>query len=597
MKRLTFISICLFAAIQLIAQAPQGFKYQTALRDVNGLVLANKLVSIKASLLAGSASANAIYEETHSIATNEFGIASLNIGQGTTLSGAFATIDWGANTYYLKIDLDVSGGSNYVFMGTTQLLSVPYAMYAQTAGNASDDMDKDTTNEIQNLTLNGNTIGITNGNTIVLPPDNDADTTNEIQTIALQGNTLSISKGNSIVLSGAVDLDSDPTNELQTLSILGDTISISGKNKITLPVNNDRDSLNELQVLSLSNDTLRLSKGNYVVINNDSLLWQKNGPEIFSLSTSVGIGTNNPNNSSVLDLTSTNKGFLAPRMTVYQRDLIPNPAIGLQIFNTTTNCLNIFIGTNWQELCGTCTPVASQAYSGKDTIFTGISYALQATAPIYGEVGFWKKISGNGGSFSDTLNPSAIFTGIVNTNYVLQWVIKTSCNQTTDNLNISLIDGTIVVGANYQGGIIFYVDDTKCHGLIASVLDYDDVNDGSISNTHSWGCQGFSIVTGVAIGTGLQNTINIVNNCSSIKCAAYLCYNHIYNGYDDWYLPSYSEFLELLKIKALLNLNPSYYNTSSEYDLNRFKALTGDDGANNNLFKNGSNYTRPIRAF
>jgi hypothetical protein len=87
-------------------------------------------VSIKASLLAGSASANVIYEETHSIATNEFGIASLNIGQGTTLSGTFATIDWGANTYYLKIDLDVSGGSNYVFMGTTQLLSVPYAMYA-----------------------------------------------------------------------------------------------------------------------------------------------------------------------------------------------------------------------------------------------------------------------------------------------------------------------------------------------------------------------------------------------------------------------------------------------------------------------------------
>jgi hypothetical protein len=261
MKKYLIIFLGLIIFFQVndgFCQTPQGFKYQTAIRDNSGNLLANKLVALKISILRTSASGSAVYIESHNVSTTDFGIANLNIGNGNVVQGNFSQIDWANGPYFLKTELDINNGTNFLFMGTTQLLSVPFALYAAKSANAENDFDKDSLNEIQQMSLNGNQLQLNKaGGTVNL--DKYIDNTDS-QSISLQGNTLSISRGNSIVLSGAVDLDSDPTNEIQNLSLNKDTIKISKGNFILLPKDIDGDSTNEIQSLSQAGNTINLNK-------------------------------------------------------------------------------------------------------------------------------------------------------------------------------------------------------------------------------------------------------------------------------------------------------------------------------------------------
>jgi hypothetical protein len=137
MKKISLI-FALFAAITFTtqAQAPQAFKYQAVARDNMGNTLANQTVSFRISILQGSSSGTSVYSESHTTTTNPYGLANLNIGAGTVISGTFAAISWGTNNYFIKVEMDPAGGSAYALMGTTQLLSVPYALYAETSGSS-----------------------------------------------------------------------------------------------------------------------------------------------------------------------------------------------------------------------------------------------------------------------------------------------------------------------------------------------------------------------------------------------------------------------------------------------------------------------------
>lgn len=260
MKKLFALNIGLLLIINLAyAQTPQSFKYQTVLRDYNGNILANKIIALQFSIIRGSATGLSLYKETHSISTSDFGVANVNIGEGTVVVGQFKTIDWSQGPFFLKVEIDINNGSNFLFMGTSQLLSVPFALYAAKSGNAENDFDKDSTNELQSISINGNQLALNKGGSQI-SLDKYLDNTDS-QRISLQGNMLSISGGNSIQLSGAVDLDSDPTNELQFLNYKNDTIYLTKGNYIILPLNKDNDSLNEIQQLLQNNNTVQLSKG------------------------------------------------------------------------------------------------------------------------------------------------------------------------------------------------------------------------------------------------------------------------------------------------------------------------------------------------
>lgn len=112
------------------SQAPKAFRYQAVVRNSSGQFIASQLVSFKISILKESESGNEVYAETQSATTNEYGLASLQIGKGTVVSGNLSDIDWSSGLYFLKIWVDPNGGTAYTLMGTSQLLSVPYAVYA-----------------------------------------------------------------------------------------------------------------------------------------------------------------------------------------------------------------------------------------------------------------------------------------------------------------------------------------------------------------------------------------------------------------------------------------------------------------------------------
>ena len=120
--------------LAVLAQAPQLINYQGVARDNGGNILANQNIGLQLSVLSSSISGPVAYSETQTTTTNAFGLFNIKLGSGTVVSGSFAAIDWGTASHYLQVEMDPTGGTVYQTMGTSQLLSVPYALYAETSG-------------------------------------------------------------------------------------------------------------------------------------------------------------------------------------------------------------------------------------------------------------------------------------------------------------------------------------------------------------------------------------------------------------------------------------------------------------------------------
>jgi hypothetical protein len=237
MKKIYTILAALLLTAITFAQTPEKMSYQAVVRDSGDNLLSNQVVGMQISILQGSASGAAVYEETQTPTTNINGLVTLEIGTGTVVSGDMSTIDWATGTYFIKTETDPTGGTNYTITGTSQLLSVPFSLYAKTASSVINE-----TQNIQQVLTNGN--------------------------------------------------------------------------------NANSNGINNL------------------------------GP--------VAIGVSSPDNSAVLDISSTNQGFLPPRMNSNQRNAINNPAEGLVIYCTDCimNCkgliggLNIFSSNGWADITG-----------------------------------------------------------------------------------------------------------------------------------------------------------------------------------------------------------------------------------------------------
>jgi hypothetical protein len=147
MKKLLLLLVMAFSVASL-AQVPQGVSYQAIALNSSGYPVGNTLIGVRLSILDNSVTGTVIYTETHTTTTNDRGLYNLVIGQGTPVSGLFPSIDWGTNYKFLKVELDIAGGTNYVLAGTTQLWSVPYALYAEKANSVN---VEDIVGEIDNV--------------------------------------------------------------------------------------------------------------------------------------------------------------------------------------------------------------------------------------------------------------------------------------------------------------------------------------------------------------------------------------------------------------------------------------------------------------
>ena len=130
-KSLIFLTIILIA-VTVWAQCPEKMTYQAVIRDANDALLTNTTIGMQISILQGSSSGTSIYTEIHMPTTNVNGLATLEIGAGST-SDDFSAIDWRNGPYYIKTEADPLGGNNYTITGISQLLSVPYALHSKTS--------------------------------------------------------------------------------------------------------------------------------------------------------------------------------------------------------------------------------------------------------------------------------------------------------------------------------------------------------------------------------------------------------------------------------------------------------------------------------
>ena len=181
MKKLTILLLALIAILFASAQAPQALNYQAVARNSLGQIVPSQNIGVRFTI--SDPTGNIVYyQETHTTTTNNFGLFTLAIGKGTAVSGAMAPIDWSTGDKYLKVEIAPQGGTNYTIQGTTQLVSVPYALYAE-----------------KTRLIGGNAITITNGNTI---------SANYVagNAIAITGNTISgnYQAGTGINITGNV---------------------------------------------------------------------------------------------------------------------------------------------------------------------------------------------------------------------------------------------------------------------------------------------------------------------------------------------------------------------------------------------------------
>lgn len=162
------VLLCLVATQIQAQNSPQLINYQAVVRDSNGSLITNNSITLRIQILEGSTTSAPVFIENHSVTTNAYGLVTLQIGGGTVINGSLAAVNWANGPIFLKLGIDVNGGTSFTDMGTTQLVSVPYALYAETVGN-TDDADADPTNEIQAISISNDTLFLTGGGFAVLP--------------------------------------------------------------------------------------------------------------------------------------------------------------------------------------------------------------------------------------------------------------------------------------------------------------------------------------------------------------------------------------------------------------------------------------------
>jgi hypothetical protein len=592
---LTLLSV-LFCAITFAQSVPQGINYQAVARDANGAVLMNQTLTIQFSVISDITTIppTISWQETHTVSTNDYGLYTAIIGGGTTTSvgssATFDVIDWGASNHLLKVEVDF--GSGYLDMGTTAFMSVPYALYGE-------DEDADSNNELQSLSISGDTLFISSGNSIVIS---------------------GLSLINSLIVQGCTDVTAfiynaaANTDDGSCIAVVNGCTDSTAFNYNPLANTDDGSCTYPLAI----GDTHQGGIVFYLDGNGGGLIaatsdqssaaeWGCYGT-LISGADGTAIGTGNQNTIDI-EAGCTTPGTAA--------DICANLTLG--------GYSDWFLPSK-DELNEMYLNIGQGNALGLGNIGGFANYGYWSSTEV-GNYGAWGQDfdSGFQGSIAKLNGPIFRAVRAFTSNNVLGCTDSTACNydplannddgscgyisgctdSTVINFNslATCDDGSCTypsapaIGDTYQGGIVFWLDGNG-GGLIAAPLDQSNAE---------WGCLGTLIsgADGMAIGTGAQNTIDIVNaNCSPYSSgnliAADICANYTDGTYSDWFLPSKDELNQMYVNLHQQGLGGfASFNYWSSTEGGSFNAWLQNffSGSQGNNYKSTYDNVRAVRAF
>ncbi len=584
MKRIITLVAALIMTASVWAQSPEKMSYQAVVRNSGNALVASQAVGMQISLLQGGATGTAVYVETQNPTTNANGLVSLEIGTGTLVSGDFTTIDWANGAYFIKTETDPTGGTSYTITGTSQLMSVPYALYAKTSGSSIPGPQGLTGAQgIQGVSGNDGIDGIngtngTNGVDGVQGPIGLTGNTGA-QGIAgnngtngLDGNDGADGTGGNDGVDGTNGVDgTDGTNGTDGVDGLPGTDGTDGAQGpqgpqgepgadgtigLQGPVGIDGVSAYEIwiELGNTGTETDFINSLTPPII--ESFCYQDEDGDGFGGYNNVVYSSNVPPGYVLNDLDCDDQESTANPDGVEVCDGFDNDCDGLidegfdqdgdgwptcydcddtdpninpDAFDIPgnpidENCDNFFepgeCGNGILEFGEECDDENNLANDGCTNC---IAYFDNDND------GFFSDVDCDDSNASVYPNATENIPCGLNNNGTQ---VQTCTNGVWVNTGSCI---TLAIGDVYQGGIIFYLDGSG-GGLISAE---------SNQTSAIWGCLGTVITTSEEIGTGNQNTIDIEAGCTTPQTAADICANLTLEGYSDWYLPSREELEEM----------------------------------------------------
>jgi len=635
------------------AQAPQALNYQAIARDEAGNILANWDIGLRISIVQGDKDGANVYTETQRVKSNVFGLINLVIGKGDDSEGDFESILWSENRYYIKIEMDTGGGGDYKEMGTSALYSVPYALYAEYAGNLVEQKDDSPSLLKSNPQKSSNTWIRSNGTpNSKLPADDNSflnvnignvgvGTSSPTQKLDVNGN-INITSGSAYMIgnitvmhnmgegnfflgdsAGSSILTGQHNTACGYQALYSDT---TGNNSVAygykaLYSQTGRSSHNNLNNTAIGykalfntipgfdeEGTCNVALGHQTLYSNTIGLWNTaNGAQAMYENTE---GYSNTAIGFQVMYRNTEGDF--------------NNAIGgFALFHNTTGSYNIGIGVsaNYHNREGSENTIIGFR-AGYGTHLNSISgNVFIGYKAGYYETGDNKLYIENTDSstpliWGDFANDTVRINGTLDIAGAYHFPDTDGTNgqvlQTDGSGTISWEDrGTpYTIGDFAHGGIVFWLDETGQHGLVCAKQDQSAGvrwYAGSYGNTRAYGDgplageMNTSIIISAHIAIGDDGETYAARICNELQVTE--------GGktYGDWYLPSKEELNLMYQNKTTIDgtavanggsaFASDWYWSSTEHSSNFAQAQHFSSGNHVNYSKYDANWVRSIRAF
>ena len=594
MKNLYPFLILLFLSLNIYAQSPEKMSYQAIVRDADNTLVANKTIGMQISILQSNTTGTVVYAETHTIDTNLNGLVSLEIGRGST-SDNFSTIDWSAGPYFIKTETDPTGGSSYTITGTSQLMSVPFALYANTSGSSQ----TNATNIAKNKTaIELNTAKV--GYTEILVSAN-ADVVANTAKTGITNDQASAIKANTAKTSMILGTTASTALAGNTSTITSDQASAIKVNTAKITNATHTGDVTGVTALTIVDDAVTTAKIKDANVTDAKIVTVSASKLTGAVSVAKG-GTNISSYregdflyaNSDGELTTLTKGTAGQVLSMNGRETAPE----------------------WKAAA---TGVAKDGYKAGDFLYAGgrgelttlsagragqvLVMDTDGTAPEWAASSGVAKDGYTAGDFlyaggrGELITLSAGRAGQVLTmkdSETPEWGSATKAYS---------------IGDFVHGGIVFWVDETGQHGLVCAKQDQN------ASVRWFGGTNGNTQAKGDGVYAGKANTTIIITGTVSIgddnaTYAARICNElEITVGdktYGDWYLPSNHELNLMYQNKRTINttagnnrgsdLSNAYWSSTEIDNDGALKTdFSGGRGVETN--KGSTSNVRAVRAF